>query len=119
MSPDPQEIATTGLKLETHQRDDAMVIKCAGRLTLENAAALKSHGKTLIPQSKRLVLDLKEVTRMDSAGLGAVVGLYVSARKAKCDFLLINYNNSIRDLLGITHLLSVFETCAQTGMRFS
>jgi anti-sigma B factor antagonist len=119
MSPDPQEAATTGLKLETHHRDDAMVIQCAGRLTLENAEALKSLGKTLIPQSRRIVLDLKEVTRMDSAGLGAIVGLYVSARKTKCDFLLINYNNSIRDLLGITHLLSVFETCAKTGMRFS
>lgn len=119
MSQDPPEAAATGLRLETHQRDDATVIQCAGRLTLEHAAALKSHGKTLIPHSKRIVLDLKEVTRMDSAGLGAVVGLYVSARKAKCEFLLINYNNSIRDLLGITHLLAVFETCAQTGMRFS
>ncbi len=119
MSPDPPKAATTGLRLETHHRDDATVIQCAGSLTLEHAPALKSLGKTLIPQSRQIVVDLKEVTRMDSAGLGAVVGLYVSARKAKCDFLLINYNNSIRDLLGITHLLSVFETCAQSGMRFS
>lgn len=119
MSPDPPEAATTGLRLETHQRGDDTVIECAGRLTLENAAALKSHGKAVIPHSKRLVLDLKEVTRMDSAGLGAVVGLYISARKAKCEFLLINYDNSIRDLLGITQLLSVFEDCAKSGMRFS
>jgi anti-sigma B factor antagonist len=118
MSPDPQKIAATGLRLETHQQDDATVIKCAGSLTLENAEALKSHGKTLIPQSKRFVVDLKDVTRMDSAGLGAVVGLYVSAKKAKCEFLLINYSNSIRDLLGMTHLLSVFESCAQSGTRF-
>ena len=118
MSPDPQQAATAGLRLETHQRDDATVIQCAGSLTLENAAALKSLGKTCIPQSRRIVLDLKEVTRMDSAGLGAVVGLYISARKTKCDFLLINYNNSIRDLLGISNLLSVFESCAQSGTRF-
>ena len=118
MSPDPQEAATSGLRLQTHQQGDDTVIQCSGRLTVEHAAALKSHGKSVIPQSKRIVLDLKEVTRMDSAGLGAVVGLYVSARKAKCDFLLINYNKSIRDLLGITHLLSVFETCAESNMRF-
>jgi anti-sigma B factor antagonist len=119
MSPDPQQAATTGLRLETQHKEDATVIKCTGKLTLEHAEALKSLGKTLIPQSKRLVVDLKEVTRMDSAGLGAVVGLYVSTKKAKCDFLLINYSNSIKDLLGMTHLLSVFESCAQSGMRFS
>lgn len=118
MSPEQPKAATTGLKLETQQRDDATVIQCAGSLTLENAADLKSLGKTLIPQSKRIVVDLKEVTRMDSAGLGAVVGLYVSARKAKCEFLLINYSNSIRDLLGMTQLLAVFESCAQSGTRF-
>ena len=86
-----------------------MVIQCAGRLTLEHADALKSLGKMLIPQSRRIVLDLKEVTRMDSAGLGAVVGLYVSAQNAKCDLLLINYNSSIEDLLRIAHLLSVLS----------
>ena len=118
MSPDPPKAATTRLRLETHHRDDATVIQCAGSLTLEHAEALKSLGKTEIPQSKRIVVDLKEVTRMDSAGLGAVVGLYVSAKKANCEFLLINYSKSIRDLLGMTHLLSVFETCAQSGTRF-
>jgi anti-sigma B factor antagonist len=117
MSEDAPKAASTGLRLQTHHRDDATVVECSGSLTLEHAAALKSHGKSLIPESKRLVLDLKEVTRMDSAGLGAVVGLYVSARKAKCEFLLINYNKSIKDLLGITQLLSVFESCAQSGMR--
>jgi anti-anti-sigma factor len=115
--PEQRETAITGLRLETHDRGDATVIACAGRLTIEHAESLKSHGKSVIPHSKRLVLDLKEVTRMDSAGLGAIVGLYVSARKDNCEFQLINYNNSIRDLLGISQLLSVFEACAQTNMR--
>jgi anti-sigma B factor antagonist len=118
MSADPPEAAPTGLKLETQQQDDATVIRCAGRLTLEHAEALKIHGKAVISQSKRIVVDLKEVTWMDSAGIGALVGLYISARKAKCDFLLVNYNDSIKKLLGITNLLSVFETCAKSGMRF-
>lgn len=117
MSQDPLRAADTKLKLETRQEGDVTVIQCAGRLTLENAAALKNEGKTAIGRSKRLVLDLKEVTWLDSAGLGTLVGLYVSAKRAKCDFLLINYSDSIKKLLGIAHLLSVFEACAQTGMR--
>jgi anti-anti-sigma factor len=118
MSPEPRETTSTGLRLQTHYRGDNTAIECAGRLTIEHAAVLKSHGKSLIPDSKRIVVDLKEVNRMDSAGLGVIVGLYVSARKANCDFLLINYNQSIRGLLGITHLLSVFETRAQSKRRF-
>jgi anti-anti-sigma factor len=119
MSPDTPKAETKGLKLEKRRQGDAAIILCTGNLTLEHAHALKSEGKEAIAQSKQLVLDLKGVNRMDSAGLGAVVGLYVSARKAKCEFLLINYNQSIKDLLGISHLLSVFEACAQSGMRFS
>lgn len=118
MLPNPQEAAIAGLRLETRTEGDDTIIRCAGRLTLENAEVLKNAGKAAIPSSKRIVLDLKEVNRMDSAGLGALVGLYVSARKAKCDFLLINYSQPVRDLLGIAHLLSVFETCAQSGLRF-
>ncbi len=107
MSPYPQEDAGARLRFETHREGDATVIQCFGRLTLEQADTLKAFGKNLIPQSTRIVLDLKEITRMDSTGLGAVVGLYVSARKADCGFLVINCNNSIRELLRVTHLLSI------------
>jgi hypothetical protein len=41
----------------------------------------------------------------------------VSAKKANCEFLLINYNASIKDLLGVTNVLSMFEDCARSGMR--
>lgn len=118
MSPEAQKGQSAGLRLQTHRQGDETVIECAGGLTIEHAAILKSQGKALIPESKRIVVDLKEVNRMDSAGLGAIVGLYVSARKAGCGFLLVNYNQSIRDLLGISHLLAVFESCAQSGIRF-
>jgi anti-sigma B factor antagonist len=109
MPQDAPRPASTRLRLAPHRRDDTTVIECAGRLTFEHADALKDLGKSLIPQSKRIVLDLKEVTRMDSGGLGAVVGLYISARKANCDFVLINYNSSIEDLLKVAHLLSILS----------
>lgn len=109
MPPDPPEDATTRLRFQTLHQGDDTVIRCIGRLTFEHSEALKNLGKSLIPQSRRIVLDLKEVTRMDSTGLGAVVGLYVSARKARCDFLLIHYNDSIKGLLHATRLLSLLS----------
>lgn len=110
--------ATSGLKLQTLARDGETVIQCAGALTSANAAALKNYVKDAIPHAQRIVLDLNEVSRMDSVGLGTIVGLYVSARKVKCELALVNYNKSIKELLGITNLLAVFEDCARTGVRF-
>ncbi len=118
MSTDSAAAATPGLKLQTYAWEDATVVVCAGRLTAEYADALKSHVKVLIPNAPRIILDLNGVARMDSSGLGALVGLYASAKKAGCNLQLINYNKSIKDLLGITNLLSVFEACAQAGTRF-
>lgn len=117
MPADSPAPATTGLKLQTYSQDGSTIIQCGGKLTAEHSGALKAHVKVLIPDAKRIVIDLKEVTRMDSSGLGAIVGIYTSARKAKCEFLLINYNKSVKDLLGLTNLLTVFEACAQTGIR--
>jgi anti-anti-sigma regulatory factor len=52
---------------------------------------------------------------MDSSGLGGVVSVYISARKAGCPFQLINLSTRVRELLGLTNLLAVFET---TGRYF-
>ncbi len=118
MSATQPEAMTNALTLETFTDNEGRVVRCAGRLTAEHSEALKKYVRPLLPQTKRIVLDLDGVIRMDSVGLGALVGLYVSAKKEKCELLLANYNKSIKDLLGITNLLSVFETCAQTGTRF-
>ncbi len=117
MSPDPAAVSATGFKIHTETRDDAVVVHCSGRLTSEHSGALKTHVKGVFPDAKRIVLDLRELNRMDSSGLGAIVGLYVSAKKENREFLLINYNSAIRDLFGVTNVLSMFEDCARTGMR--
>jgi anti-anti-sigma factor len=114
---EPAAVPTGGLRLRTYAWEDAQVVQCAGRLTAEHSEALKAHVRGVIPTTKRIILDLKETDRMDSSGLGAIVAVYISARKGNCEFLLVNYNKSIKDLLGLTNLLSVFEACAQTGTR--
>jgi anti-anti-sigma factor len=110
-------VSPNEFKLHTFVWEDAQVVKCSGRLTTEHSAALKSHVQGLLPGAKRIILDLKEVTRMDSSGLGAVIAVYVSAKKCKCTLMLVNYNKSIRDLLGLANLLAIFEQCAEVDMR--
>jgi anti-sigma B factor antagonist len=93
------------------------VIQCKGKLLAENAGLLKTQVKSLIPCQKRIVLDLTDLNRMDSAGLGVLVGLYFSARNGHSSLQLINLSKPLRDLLGITNLLSVFEDCGRYGTR--
>jgi anti-anti-sigma factor len=115
MSTNPTPVS--GLALQTYRWEDAMVVECTGPLTIEHTDKLKAHVRSLIPTTKNVILDLKGVARMDSSGLGALVALYISTKKANCKFLLANYNPSIRSLLGLSNLLSVFESCAHSGMR--
>lgn len=114
MSPDIG-LPMNGFRFDTSVWDHGTVIKCFGSLTVENSSALTSDVKKMIPHARRIILDLNELNRMDSSGLGAIVGLYISARKVKCELVVINYNKSVRQLLGLTNLLSVFEACAQVG----
>ena len=105
------------LKLNSYPCEDAIVVECAGRLTLEHAPRLKSEVKGMIPGQKRIILDLREVVFMDSSGLGTLVGLYISARNSGCRLELVNMSKAVRELLGMSQLLSVFEACGRYGMR--
>jgi anti-sigma B factor antagonist len=73
--------------------------------------------KGLIPGNKRIVLDLTDLSQMDSMGLGTVVRLLVSAKSSGCKLELINLNRRIRELFGITNLLSAFEICGEQRMK--
>jgi anti-sigma B factor antagonist len=87
---------------------DLAVVRCRGKLVAGVTDVLYAEVSKLIPGTKRIVLDLTDLTHMDSMGLGTVVRLYVSAKAAGCDLKLINLGKRIRQLLGISNLLSVF-----------
>jgi anti-anti-sigma factor len=57
-------------------------INCHGRLVSDTASQLKSVVKQLIPQGGRILIDLQDVQQLDSAGLGTLVSLKVSAVNA-------------------------------------
>jgi anti-sigma B factor antagonist len=71
----------------------------------------------LIPGQKRIVLDLADLTHMDSTGIGTLVRLYVSARSAGCALELVNVGRPIRQLLGVTNLLAVFTIIGENNIK--
>ncbi len=105
------------LQLQTVVTQDATVVKCSGHLTFDVSANFKTDVKALVSQAKRVVLDLTDLAYMDSSGLGAIVSVYVSAKRAGCDLQLINLSKRVKELLGITHLLSTFASCSEFNIK--
>jgi|ERR1700738_2764725 len=117
MSNEQPGSSTRGFRVELYEEEGKLVVECHGNLTFENSPLLKQDVRGKIPEHKKIVLDLKDVPRMDSSGLGAVVGLYVSARTRGCKLELANANQAIRDLLSMTNLLMLFEETGRSGGR--
>ena len=112
-----EKTASSHLKLAVDGAIGAPVVRCSGRLVAGVSDFLYTEVKQLIPGSGRIVLDLTDLSQMDSTGLGTLVRLYISAQSAGCVLELINIGKPIRHLLGITHLLDVFETIGRNNIR--
>jgi anti-anti-sigma factor len=93
------------------------VVRCTGRLVAGATDRFYSEVKQLVPEHKRVVLDFTELTHMDSMGLGTLVRLYVHAKSAGCVLDLVNVGKSVRQLLGITHMMSVFQVIGENNIR--
>ena len=106
------------LTLDVDAVADAATVRCRGRLTLTSAGELRATVKPLVAGRRTVTLDFTDVTLMDSVGLGTVVSLYVSARKADCQLLLVNLRPRIRELFSVTHVLSLFESVGEANIRF-
>jgi anti-sigma B factor antagonist len=113
-----QPAAARLLTLAVDRKGDTAVVRCSGRLVSGVSDRLSTEVKHLIPECKRIVLDLKDCTHMDSMGLGTVVRLYVSAKSAGCALELANIGKPIRNLLGVTHLISVLAVVGENNIRF-
>jgi anti-sigma B factor antagonist len=105
------------LNVDIERDGSTAVVKCDGKLVAGVSDFLYTEVSRVIPESKRIVIDLTDLTHMDSMGLGTIIRLYVSARSAGCDLELINLGKRVRELLGMTNLLSVFTACGEGRLR--
>jgi len=101
--------ANPELKLETACTSEETRIRCVGKLTYSSCEVLRSTVRDLLPQTKRLVLDLKDMTYLDSFGLGVLVGVYLSAKRQDCQLKLINVDQQARNIIRITNLTYLIE----------
>ena len=99
------------LKIADREMDDVAVVALDGRIVLgEETVALREKVKSLLSKGKKkIVLDLKDVSMIDSSGLGALVAAHSSAKSAGAALRLCNLGSRTNELLQMTRLLTVFE----------
>jgi anti-sigma B factor antagonist len=91
---------------------DVVIVDVSGKVTLGDGGdvVLKDKIHSLVQQGKKKVLlNLSDVSYVDSAGLGEIVQSYATVMKNGGQLKLLNVTKRIRDLLSITKLLTVFE----------
>jgi anti-sigma B factor antagonist len=98
------------LSLETCALGEAIVLHCKGRIVFRDEVIKLSQivGES-IEATHLVILDLKGVSTIDSAGLGELVSLHMWARGHGCTLKMTGLSSRIRHLLDLTNLTSVFE----------
>jgi anti-sigma B factor antagonist len=91
----------------------ATVLELSGRLVLgDGDEPLKGKVKDLMQQgATHVMLNMTDVTYVDSAGLGALVGVSLSARHQGREITLVNPSQRLLDLLCMARLRHVVKVC--------
>lgn len=113
----PDQTAPKPLTLDIERNGATAVVRCHGRLVSGVHDLLYTQVRQIMPDTRRVVLDLTDLTHVDSTGLGTLVRLYVHSRSVGCSLELINLGPKVRQLLGMTNLLSVFTIVGEHNIK--
>ncbi len=99
------------LKMTNREVDGVSVVALDGRIVLgEESNALREKVKSLIAEGKKkVVLNMANITFIDSAGLGTLVAAHHSAKSQGAALKLAHLGAKFQEVLQITKLLTVFD----------
>src|SRR5215472_14231025 len=99
------------MKASTRQVDGVTVVDLSGRITLgEGSIILRDTVRELIGKGrKNILLNLADVTYIDSSGIGELVSAFTSVRNQQGELKLLKLTKKVHDLLQITKLYTVFD----------
>lgn len=99
------------VKIDTRKVGDVTVVDVSGRITLgEGSSALRDVLRDLTAQgNKKILLNLSEVSYIDSSGIGELVSGFTSVSNGGGTLKLLGLTKRVKDLLQITKLYTVFD----------
>ena len=100
------------LKINIRETADATILDISGRVSRGDALAdlRDSIRVALAGDQNNILLNLAEVSYIDSSGLGQLIGSYATVTDRGGQMKLLNLQKKVNDLMQITKLLTVFET---------
>ncbi len=99
------------MKASSRQVDGVTIVDLSGRITFgEGSVVLRDLMKELSAQGhKRILLNLANISYIDSSGVGELVSAFTSIRNSGGELKLLNLTKKVHDLLQITKLHKVFD----------
>ncbi len=99
------------MKTSSRKVDGVTIVDLSGRITLgEGSVVLRDTVKDISSKGdKKILLNLGDVTYIDSSGIGELVSAYTSVRNSGGELKLLNLTKKVHDLLQITKLYTVFD----------
>jgi len=99
------------IKTSTRQVEGVVIVDTIGELRLgEGTDILRNVIRDLVNDGyKQILLNLRDVRHIDSAGVGELMSCYTSVRNAGGQLKLMNLSKNVHNLLQITKLYTIFE----------
>jgi anti-sigma B factor antagonist len=99
------------MKATSRRVDGVTILDLSGRITLgEGSVVLRDQIRDLLSKSeKKILLNLGDVTYIDSSGIGELVSAFTTVRNQGGELKLLNLTKKVHDLLQITKLYTVFD----------
>jgi anti-sigma B factor antagonist len=99
------------MKATSRRVDGVTILDLSGRITLgEGSVVLRDQIRDLLGKSeKKILLNLGDVTYIDSSGIGELVSAFTTVRNQGGELKLLNLTKKVHDLLQITKLYTVFD----------
>lgn len=99
------------MDFQTKIRGDIGIVELKGKLMgLPETEILNREIKSLIEKNvKKVILDLHDVDWINSSGIGAIMRSFISINNIVGEFRLARISEKVNDVLGLTHLINIFN----------
>jgi len=101
------------MKITTEMKDNFILIHVKGTLSIENISPFETLLNKYVDEKTHILIDLSEMTFIDSSSLGIIVVYYTKSEKNSRHFSLININGDIMQMFKITGLdkrIKIFDS---------
>jgi anti-anti-sigma factor len=97
------------MELKMRKNKDVFIIDVSGEMDLYNSYKLKELVmKMMERQVKSVVINMEAVDYIDSSGIGALIHIYSTMKKASCQLYMTNIHGSVKKVIELTKLMGYF-----------